>query len=735
VECLHALYTRGLQDEEFVELVGPMYTSESINVFREVYNWSVVDANDLDDEKYKLCKKLSEFLSNLAHLVDLRNHLLDSNADITTLLFLLYDIMRNASLVVSIPILHIWTRLLRNRNLRDTDAVGQLIQGLLETCSERLIRYEALPEDTNDPTITLLNDDIDTLPERHAFLGNYRRYCVDVIEVIVRKSPLEALQHILGQAGQLFDWLNAEVPPNSPNRYSRNSTANLKADAQVTVVDAALKGYLKWTNSLGSQAPQEVEETRNQIQNFLVEWCQNGPIKARYDDPDIMKKLIQMLVTFATKSLSTRPAFAAMVLEYIINVSDLGKGIDTTNYPQLVEAYKNFDVTCTVEMQRLAMAFPDHLIGIYDELEQRINVVISSKTSDEKMRLGYMGFLFIIVHRCTTIPQDAKEARLRSMLQPVRDAWTDPKLAEGLDSFESFCHLLNLDQVASFLERMNFANTKDWSSTPLDAEGQALQAEINSRFQALPLRLTKSLLGASTEKMGRDNAVYSSARSLWSDLVPIILPNLLQMINHAQAFNNLDNWQHLSAPLQGVMQRVMTDRFWQSGISTESRDDFFARVSGSKHTYEGLASTIRGTVRQIREAGYFMLYNLANFGDMMYGISDLPGPMSRALFQNAHALSAHHVSVLLGVAAPLVEMCPTQCREQFLPPFLSGLFGQLERKIGQEWEHVRAMREQRSDGEDGGLGDEMKKESILRQLTFSSVSLAGTCLEFKHPGK
>jgi hypothetical protein len=29
----------------------------------------------------------------------------------------------------------------------------------------------------------------------------------------------------------------------------------------------------------------------------------------------------------------------------------------------------------------------------------------------------------------------------------------------------------------------------------------------------------------------------------------------------------------------------------------------------------------------------------------------------------------------------------------------------------------------------------MKKESILRQLTFSSVSLAGTCLEFKHPGK
>jgi hypothetical protein len=36
------------------------------------------------------------------------------------------------------------------------------------------------------------------------FLGNYRRYCVDVVEAAVRKFPVDAVSHILGQAQSLF---------------------------------------------------------------------------------------------------------------------------------------------------------------------------------------------------------------------------------------------------------------------------------------------------------------------------------------------------------------------------------------------------------------------------------------------------------------------------------------------------------------------------------------------------
>jgi exportin-5 len=198
--------------------------------------------------------------------------------------------------------------------------------------------------------------------------------------------------------------------------------------------------------------------------------------------------------------------------------------------------------------------------------------------------------------------------------------------------------------------------------------------------------------------------------------------------SHAQAFNNVEsNWSHLPLDLQQVVRRVMTDRFWQAGISTESRDDFFARVSGSKSTYEGFASTVRGTVRQIRENSYYILYSLTRFRDFFYGIADLPGPLSQALFGNASALSAHHLSVLLSVSSHLIENCPAALRPHFLPPMIEGLFRELDRKISSEWEAVN--RQVIGAEENGNLTDEMKTESILRQLTYSSVSLVAVLLD------
>lgn len=76
-----------------------------------------------------------------------------------------------------------------------------------------MIRYESFPEDSEDVTILFLNEDIDTIPERHAFLGNYRRFCAEVIDTLVRKTPVEALEHILGQATNMFQTLYNDQPP------------------------------------------------------------------------------------------------------------------------------------------------------------------------------------------------------------------------------------------------------------------------------------------------------------------------------------------------------------------------------------------------------------------------------------------------------------------------------------------------------------------------------------------
>jgi exportin-5 len=47
-------------DEEFLSLVCPMFTSEMVGLLRKLFEWSMVDQRDIDDEKYLFAKKFSE---------------------------------------------------------------------------------------------------------------------------------------------------------------------------------------------------------------------------------------------------------------------------------------------------------------------------------------------------------------------------------------------------------------------------------------------------------------------------------------------------------------------------------------------------------------------------------------------------------------------------------------------------------------------------------------------------
>jgi exportin-5 len=76
-----------------------------------------------------------------------------------------------------------------------------------------LIRWESLPTESEDPTIQFLIEDIDTVPERHAFLGNYRRYCSSIIETITQKRAQEAVREILGRVDENLDNLYSGAEP------------------------------------------------------------------------------------------------------------------------------------------------------------------------------------------------------------------------------------------------------------------------------------------------------------------------------------------------------------------------------------------------------------------------------------------------------------------------------------------------------------------------------------------
>lgn len=352
-----------------------------------------------------------------------------------------------------------------------------MIGGLLEICCARLIRYEVFPEDSEDVTILFLNEDIDTVPERHAFLGNYRRFCADVIDVLVRRTPVDAMNHILGQATETFQHLYNHSPPFSPQSFTKHSAPVLKVDAQVTIIDAALKGYLKWLSTHGND-PQEDERQRNAMEDSFEQWGRQV-LQARFDDPEIAKKIIQLMSTFSTKALPDRPAFALSFLEYMLTV----RLADDPAYPQYADTVKDLERICSLEMQKLAMKFADDFMNVYEQLENKVNEMMADPTTDDRQRMAYSAFLFIIVHRCTQLDRDSQEQRMRQMLTQIKDAWQNSEFADSVSSFQTFCSTLGMAQLPEFLSANNFRDVQDWSEQPLSGDGQAMQAAILEHSQ------------------------------------------------------------------------------------------------------------------------------------------------------------------------------------------------------------------------------------------------------------
>jgi exportin-5 len=110
-----------------------------------------------------------------------------------------------------------------------------------------------------------------------------------------------------------------------------------------------------------------------------------------------------------------------------------------------------------------------------------------------------------------------------------------------------------------------------------------------------------------------------------------------------------------------------------------------------------------------------------------YGFSELPGPLAHALFANSFNLSTHQQINLLNLVRYLVDDCPVELREQFLPPLLAACFQRMDDKINTEWEKLDQQQGMEAAGE--ALTEEMKAESILRQVTYTAVMMVADFLD------
>lgn len=383
------------------------------------------------------------------------------------------------------------------------------------------------------------------------------------------------------------------------------------------------------------------------------------------------------------------------------------------------DAVKEFQIDALHQLQRLAVKLPDSLFAIYDQLSAKVNEIIASGDLDEKQITGYQVFLFTINHRAAALSHEERMTRLTSFVTPVIQSWQNPDVHTAATSFQNFCEMLGLGKVIEYLVTNQVHKVEDWGTLPLDAQGIAYQAELTERMRKLPLRLTKAFLGASTDKIPNGCPAWEVSRQLWAPSMSVILPDLLKFLEHSQAFNNSSSWASLPQEMLPIVPRILTDRFWQAGISGGSRDEFFARVNNTKHTMEGLASSIRGTVRAVREAAYQCLYGLSRLDSDFYGFPGLPAPLSQALFASAEFLSSNQLITLMGLTKSLVDECPLEFRNDFIPPVVAAFFPKVDLKMAPAWASLNNRQQVPSDEE--GLTKEMKEESLLRQLTNQAV--------------
>lgn len=281
------------------------------------------------------------------------------SGDIPALLQLLLNILQNPSLVVSVPALFMWTKLLSSSTINTMKAVMNHIGSLLQTCSTRLLRYETLPPDSSDPTFLLLLEDFDTMPERHAFVGNYRRFCMDVIERIVRKSPFEAMRHLLEQADNVLQNLYGNNNRFSKDEFTSTSWQMLRVDAQSTVVVTALRSYVKWLTSQRAKGRLHEAEA-SAVETGLEQWCRTL-LEANFEDPVIQKRVLQLAVEICLNALPPTSKVCLAICEHIFR-----------NYPTPIagtspydEACKDLQGTQPRELQKLAAVFSDQFLVCY----------------------------------------------------------------------------------------------------------------------------------------------------------------------------------------------------------------------------------------------------------------------------------------------------------------------------------------------------------------------------------
>jgi len=86
-------------------------------------------------------------------------------------------------------------------------------------------------------------------------------------------------------------------------------------------------------------------------------------------------------------------------------------------------------------------------------------------------------------HRAAKIDPEIRLQKLQAFITPVQQLWQNPQMDDAISSFGGFCDLLGLGTVRDYLVTRRVHEIDEWGLYQLDAEGQAIQKELDERLK------------------------------------------------------------------------------------------------------------------------------------------------------------------------------------------------------------------------------------------------------------
>ncbi|KAK9450008.1 armadillo-type protein [Limtongia smithiae] len=724
-DCLHILFTRSFSDpDDFASVVGAVFLPQGIATLASVYASIQMDLDDFDEDQYVLLKKLVEMIVGLGDylLATKKNNQLPTETDFNGYLELVLLTTRHESLIISGLSLQFWSSILRLENLAQRPAVTELLPRLLELSADRIIKYEGVEERT--VTKQFLEMDFESVPEMHAFLGNYKRYIEDIARLVVCRMPIDSMLWLDVRLDKFFSswhgWHNQEW---TTPAALRKDPLYIVAYGQFAIVDAALRGISRWRVWYKEADKEDATLKMNPI---IERFCERM-LSMEITDPVLLRKQIQTLVQFAPL-MKHVPQSIFNVLEKVLHACTFEYPAEATDEDrELIREVRN---NCDTELNRLAYLMPEALMEIYPALERIIHSIISSdKVSDHEV-VSFLSFLLVISQR-SNAPNKAE--CFAQIVDPVLNRWTDESTVKGLSELPWFMEQVGIVEIANYFRERGVTANTDLLNTPMDDRGRDLKARLRTQWAKMfPIRATRIFIQYTIEKLSHDSEEFQALLVLWKPRVQPIIEYILRLIAQIHAYCNSLNWKDLPEEVRSFVRDSCEEKFWHAGISLQSHDQFVEESVKATQSLRDFANSLGMMLRYTREYAFLALGSITQLEETMYEVPGIGMLLWQFVAGEPQGISLHAWKHLVAlVVRPSVKNCPEKLRAKFFVEFLPGVFNQLDALLMERWS-AQASRNAVSGAPNGGdridelndaaegdeaLSEEMAEEYHLRQLT------------------